>query len=76
MSISVLKINAFFRHADMSDVEEIQKKIILSERQNKIFEMYYIKKQDRGFIADTLYVSQSVVSEELKSIREKLLKFL
>lgn len=76
MYSTVTKVNAFFSHANKSDVEEIQKKIILSDRQNKIFEMYYIKKQNRGFIADTLYISQSVVSEELKSIREKMINFL
>ena len=45
----------------------------LSERQSKIFDMFYIKRKDIGFIADSLFVSRSVVDVELKGIRRKLM---
>ncbi len=76
MSETVRRINNFFRLASKSDIDKIKENIILSERENKIFDMYYIKRQDRGFISDTLFTSQSTISSELKQIRIKLVKFL
>lgn len=52
------------------------KNLVLTERQAEIFELYYMKRHDRGFVADKLFVSQSTVSAELRSIRLKLIKFL
>ena len=74
MSKEILKINSFFKSALKHEVEQVKEKIVLSERQEKIFDMFYIKKVDIGFIADSLYVSVSVINEELKLIRNKLLK--
>lgn len=69
-------INSFFKTAVKSDIDNIRSKIILSERQEKIFEMYYIKKQPIGFIADSLCVCPMVINNELKIIRQKLLKII
>lgn len=74
MSKEIRKINSFFKSALKHEVEQVKEKIVLSERQEKIFDMFYIKKVDIGFIADSLYVSVSVINEELKLIRNKLLK--
>ncbi|MBP3773483.1 MAG: hypothetical protein J6I53_12495 [Treponema sp.] len=76
MSETVRRINNFFRFASKSEIDRIRENIVLSERQEKIFDMYYIKKQGRGFISDTLFTSQSTVSGELRQIRIKLVKFL
>lgn len=76
MSIQLTKINAFFRSAVKSDVEEAKEKIILTERQGRIFDMYYIKGHDVNFIADSLFISPSTINKELKKIREKLIKVL
>ena len=73
---TVKKINEFFKFALKSDIDSVRDKIALSERQEQIFDMFYIKKQDIGFIADKLYVSQSVINTELKVIRNKLVKVL
>lgn len=48
----------------------------LTERQSKIFDMFYIQKKDIRFIADTLYVSVSVINCELRLIREKMLRVI
>ena len=72
MSATVIRINSFFKHATRADVNELLTKIILSERQTRIFEMFYLKRQNIGYIADTLYISQRVVCEELNIIREKI----
>ena len=72
MSANVKKINKWFRNANRYDVNELLSKIILSDRQTRIFEMFYIKRQNIGFIADTLYVCPAVISEELKTIRDKI----
>lgn len=74
MSATVLKINKFFRFATKSDIDKLLENMILTERQKRIFEMFYIKKQGRGFTADTLFISESEVSKELRLIRSKMLK--
>ena len=76
MSTKSKAVNTFFRTAIKSDVEKIKGEIILSDRQDKIFTMYYIQRKDRNFIADTLYISATVVDRELKTIRDKILRIL
>ena len=68
----VRTINAYFKIATRADVNDLLSKIILSERQQRIFEMFYIKRQNIGFIADTLGFSERVISEELDLIRRKI----
>ena len=70
--MGVVEINEWFRYATRADVNDLLSKIILTERQTRIFEWFYIKDMNIGFIADSLYVSQTVVNEELKVIREKI----
>ena len=74
MNATLRKINSWIRDATRADIEELLSKIILTERQHKIFEMYYIAGQSVGFIADTIGVCQLVISKELRRIREKMLK--
>lgn len=76
MSTKSKAVNTFFKTAIKSDVEKIKGDIILSDRQDKIFTMYYIQRKDRNFIADTLYISATVVDRELKIIRDKILRIL
>ena len=76
MSAIIKRINNFFRKAVKKDVDKIKSEIILSERQQQIFEMFYIKKQNIDFIADSLCVCKMVVNNELKIIREKIAKIV
>lgn len=76
MSETVKFINDFFKNALKSDVDIIKDKILLTERQEQIFEMYYIKKKNVNYIADTLFVCPMVINKELKTIREKIIKIL
>lgn len=69
-------INSFFKQAVKEDVDNVKSKIILSERQEKIFEMFYIKRNDINFIADTLGVCPMVINNELKTIRQKIIKVI
>lgn len=69
---TVRAINGWFRSAKKSDIDSVLSEIILSERQEKIFGMFYLKKQDINFIADTLFVSPTVVNVELRAIRDKI----
>ena len=73
---AVRKVNSYFKSATRPEVDSLLSQIILSERQLKIFDMYYIKKKDVGFIADSLGVCNLVVNIELKRIREKILKII
>jgi hypothetical protein len=72
MNATVRRINHWFRTATRADVNNLLSKIIFSERQTRIFEMFYLKRQNIGFIADTLCCSQTVISEELCLIRDKI----
>jgi predicted DNA-binding protein YlxM (UPF0122 family) len=76
MNCTVRQINQWFKTATRADVNDLLSKIVLSERQTRIFEMFYLKRQNIGFIADTLGFSERVISEELETIREKIKKGL
>ena len=76
MSDLIKFINSFFKQAIKENVNEVKSKIILSERQEKIFEMFYIKRNDINFIADTLGVCPMVINNELKAIRQKIIKII
>lgn len=76
MSQTIRKINNFFNNAISSDIEKINKNIVLSERQEIIFRMKYLQKKDINFIADSLNVCPMVVNNELKIIRKKIVRIL
>lgn len=70
--MNVKRINQWFKTATRADVNELLEKIILSERQTRIFEMFYLKRQCINYIADTLGFSERVICEELSLIRDKI----
>ena len=76
MFLEVRKINEFFRGINQAELNDILNQIVLSDRQRTIFMMYYINRKNVGFIADSLYVSESVIKRELKSIRNKMLTLI
>lgn len=76
MSQLVKLINEFTKTAVKSDMDKIKDDLLLSDRQDKIFHMYYIRRLDINFIADEIGVCPLVVSNELKTIRKKLAKVL
>lgn len=73
---SVRNINSFFKSANRSSIDNLLSKIVFSERQEKIFNMFYIKKYDIGFIADMLNVCESVIKRELRAIRIKICPYI
>ena len=70
---NVKAVNRFFRTAIRADVDRIKNDIVLTDRQDTIFNMFYIQRKDRLFIADTLCISPTVVDRELRRIRDKIL---
>ena len=76
MSSQVKAINEFFRLADRDDVDGILASIILTDRQQRMFEMRYIRGLDINFIADTLGCCPRVVNKELRLVRAKISKHL
>ena len=76
MSQLVRKVNKFTKTAVKSEIDKVKDDLLLTDRQDKIFHMYYIRRLDINFIADELGVCSLVVSNELKTIREKLAKVL
>lgn len=65
-------INQWFKKATRADVNNLLSLILLSDRQAKIFELFYIKKISIAYIADELCFSERVISEELNEIRRKI----
>ena len=73
---NVKAVNKYFRTAIRADVDRIKNDIILTDRQDTIFNMFYIQRKDRLFIADTLCISPTVVDRELRRIRDKILQII
>lgn len=67
------EMNAFLRNATRQEVDSAVSEIILTERQEKVFNLYFIKKKDVNFIADTLCVSPRVINREIHETRRKIL---
>lgn len=76
MSKIVRKINKFFQTAIKKDVLYIKDELILTERQNKIFDLFYIQKKQIDFIADEFCVCPQVIHKELKNIRNKIIQII
>ena len=76
MSTRVKAVNSFFKTAVKPEVDRLKENIILTDRQDTIFDMYYLQGKDRLFIADTLYISPTVVDRELRQIRDKISKII
>lgn len=76
MSSESKAVNAFFHNAIRKDVDGLAYDLLLSQRQDRIFEMFYIRRHDINFIADTIGCSASVVQRELRTIRKKIVAHL
>ena len=76
MSTTSKTVNGFFRDAVRKDVEGLAYELLLSDRQLRIYDMFYLQKQDINFIADTVGCSATVVQRELRRIRKKLVNAL
>ncbi len=72
MSEESKKVNGFFKTAGKSDVEKAISDVLFTDRQRKIFDMFYVERRDVNFIADTLCVSADTVNKELRAIRNKI----
>lgn len=67
------EMNAFLRNAAKPEVDSVLSEIILTERQEKVFGLYFIKRKDVSFIADTLCISPRVICREIHEVRCKFL---
>lgn len=76
MSNQSKAVNDFFRDALRKDVDSLLENLVLTDRQNMIFMMKYVKGYDINFIADTLGCCSRVIQKELKKIRAKIAKHL
>lgn len=73
MSESSKRVNNFFKNANRADLQIITDDIIFSERQEKVMEMFYLKKKGINFIADTLNISSDSIKKDLYGIRQKII---
>ena len=73
MSENSRRVNNFFKSANRADLQIITDDIIFSERQEKVMEMFYLKKKGINFIADTLNISSDSIKKDLYGIRQKII---
>ena len=66
------RINRFFKIATKTELNNIKEEIILSDQEQKVFEMFYIEKKDIDFIAYTTKYSKGKIESDLRNIRKKL----
>lgn len=76
MSQDSIKVNAYFRTAVKKEIDYLKENLVLSEKQNKVFDMYYLDRQCIDYIADSLNSSRSAISNELKIIRDRIMKLI
>lgn len=74
MSEKSRRVNAFFKNASKADVNKIMEDVLFSDRETEIFTLFYIKRKDVPFIADSLNVSADTVNRNLMDIRKKILR--
>ena len=72
----VRKINEYFRNIIKPELDLIKGELLLTETQDKIFNMKYVENKDIGFISDSLFISKDKCFAELKTIRQKIIKLL
>ena len=76
MSTTSKAVNAFFKTAIKNDVDGLVEELLLSKRQEQIYELFYIKKLDINYIADTVGCCPRIVQKELRTIRKKIVSAL
>lgn len=76
MSTTSKAVNAFFRDAIRKDVDGLAYDLLLTKRQEQIYEMFYLRDLDINFIADTIGCCPRVVQKELRTIRRKIVNKL
>ena len=76
MSATSRVVNEVFRNAVRKDIDGLAYDLLLTPRQNTIYEMFYIQKHDINFIADTVGCCSRVVQRELRTIRKKIVSHL
>lgn len=72
MSELVRRVNRFFSTASRSEIDELYDQLVLSDRQGKVFQMFYVRKLNIGYIADTLGFCSNVIDRDLQAIRKKM----
>ena len=76
MSATSKAVNEYFRDAIRKDVDGLAYSLLLTKRQEQIYEIFYIQKHDTCFIADTIGCCLRVVQKELRTIRRKIVSQL
>ena len=70
------RINEFFRAATRKEVKEIKDNIYISDHLEKVFDMFYIQKQDINYIAYITGYSRGKIEADLRLLRSKINKLL
>ena len=76
MSEQTKRVNSFFRTAVRRDIEGLPEQLLLTDRQYRIYELFYLKRKDINFISDCVYISPRAVEKELRTIRRKIVNHM
>ena len=76
MSEQTKQVNRFFRNAVRRDIEGLHEQLLLTERQYRIYSLFYLERKDINYISDCVYISPRAVEKELRLIRRKIVKHL
>lgn len=69
---SVRRVNRLFLTMTESGLDALRKACLLSKRQEAVMELYFVRRNDVNFVADTIGISQRTVGREIAVIREKV----
>jgi predicted DNA-binding protein YlxM (UPF0122 family) len=70
------KVNRFFDRAVKRDIEGLEDQLLLTDRQYKIFTLFYLERKDINYISDQVFLSPSSVEKDLRKIRKKIVNHL
>ena len=70
------QINKFFNEATKTEVENVQKELLITEHLKKVLEMKYIEGRDIEYIAYVTGYSRGKIEADLRRIRKKIAKLL
>lgn len=65
-------VRRFYDHACKDEVESLEGRLLLTDRQKRIVELYYHRGYDITHVADSIGASSRTVGRELSLIRTKI----
>ena len=72
----VKRVNLFFKDIIKPEYDRLNAELLLTDTQQEILRLKYIKCHDINYISDTLGYSPAYINHQLRIIRKKLIKII